>query len=282
MALSYNPVTNQATVTFPGLLSQRLPDGVYSLRLLAGSIANANGKTLAQDAVFTFSVLAGDVNGDRRVDAVDSGIMQQSLLNPPSQRDPNNDLNGDGQVTSADLDIVQHNFGSYLLPTGRLTGDANNDGVVNDLDLFALWQDLSKPANARNLGHDLDGDGLITQADLDIVRANFRGVAMNGTAQSAPAGAPLSSVETFQQSATTVTDNPITSILSFTGHDPVVSTSVSLALPSPGDPYQADMAFESATLDLDRVSAPLISRPSHFSLPHWWKVRPRQHGFFDL
>jgi YD repeat-containing protein len=57
------------------------------------------------------------------------------------------DLNGDGQVTSADTDLVTSHWGQTVTPGDRQKGDANGDGIVNidDLDLvfFAVGQSLS-------------------------------------------------------------------------------------------------------------------------------------------
>ena len=44
------------------------------------------------------------------------------------------DVNGDGSVTSADLDLVRGNWGEAGNP-GELPGDANDDGFVNSADL---------------------------------------------------------------------------------------------------------------------------------------------------
>ena len=45
------------------------------------------------------------------------------------------DLNSDGMVTSADLDIVRANWGTSVTPGCLLCGDANGDGAVNSGDL---------------------------------------------------------------------------------------------------------------------------------------------------
>ena len=47
------------------------------------------------------------------------------------------DLNSDGVVSSADLDLVRANWGQFVTPGDGMAGDGNGDGVVdsNDLDL---------------------------------------------------------------------------------------------------------------------------------------------------
>jgi hypothetical protein len=56
----------------------------------------------------------------------------------------------------------------HLLP-----GDANGDRVVNDLDLYRVWQNqLKQPAN-RDANEDLNADGQVDAADLNPVEDNF-------------------------------------------------------------------------------------------------------------
>jgi len=54
-----------------------------------------------------------------------------------------------------------------------LAGDASGDRVVNDRDLLQVWQELAKPIASRNLNSDLNGDGLVTQADVDLVKTHY-------------------------------------------------------------------------------------------------------------
>jgi len=67
-----------------------------------------------------------------------------------------------------------------------LPGDANGDRNVNDLDLFLVWQNLLLPPANRDLQLDLNNDGAVTVADVDVVRANYRAA----LPQAAPAAAP--------------------------------------------------------------------------------------------
>jgi len=85
------------------------------------------------------------------------------------------DLNGDGVVNQADIDIVQNYW-------SRKPGDANRDGVVNFkdiLDILAAWGPcpilptgvLNDTAN--DCSRDLNGDGVLNQTDIDIVLKNW-------------------------------------------------------------------------------------------------------------
>ncbi len=281
IGLVYNPATNQATVTFPGLPNQQLPDGNYRLTVLAAGVLGPHGKPMAANSNFEFYVLTGDVNGDRVVNDRDLFEVWQNLLKPPASRNLNDDLTGDGQVTQADVNVVKGNYLaalpapapdvllvtvngggtqrsnvtslvvqfsdnvsaslgtsdaalrnlttsadispaslalSYDAATNRarltfpglagqkladgnyrltilaggvsdafghpmaadytfafyvLTGDVNGDRVVNDRDLYEVWQNLLKPPASRNLNDDLTGDGQVTQADVNVVKGNY-------------------------------------------------------------------------------------------------------------
>ncbi len=61
----------------------------------------------------------------------------------------------------------------YRFRFGVLSGDANRDGVVNDLDLYRVWQNWIKPFGAQDLAADLNGDQKVDQKDLDLVIANY-------------------------------------------------------------------------------------------------------------
>ena len=58
------------------------------------------------------------------------------------------DLNSDGVVSSADLDIVRGNWGQFV-PTGSLIdGDPSNDGLVSSADLDIVRANWGRTASA--------------------------------------------------------------------------------------------------------------------------------------
>ena len=72
--------------------------------------------------------------------------MAQIQLTPP-------DTDGDGSVTISDLNRVTSNWMSTT-NNGAASGDVNDDGIVNQADLdivLADWQD-SGPAHAHGGG----------------------------------------------------------------------------------------------------------------------------------
>jgi hypothetical protein len=174
MALAYDPISRRATLTFPGLPAQQLPDGDYRLILAAGSVADEEGAPIAAAFQVDFHALAGDVNGDRTTNDVDLYQVWQNLLKPAANRDLNADLDGDGQVTIADVNLVKAHYHAALpAVVSGLLGDVNSDGAVNDRDLFLVWQTLLKPAAQRDLQFDINGDGQVNTADFNIVKISY-------------------------------------------------------------------------------------------------------------
>ena len=131
------------------------------------------------DATVTITVegaatgLPGDLNGDGLVGAADLDIVrghwgQQVPAGSLTQGDPS----GDGIVGAADLDIVRANWGSTV--TVAIPGDLNGDGRVTsgDLDIIRAHWGQTVPAGSLADG-DASGDGKVGSADLDIVRGNW-------------------------------------------------------------------------------------------------------------
>ena len=110
MALKFDAARSEALLTFPVLAGGKLPDGNYTLTLAAAGITDTRGNPLAADFTLEFSVLTGDVNGDRKVDELDLFQVWRNLAKPAASRNIEADANGDGQITPADLDVVRSNF----------------------------------------------------------------------------------------------------------------------------------------------------------------------------
>ncbi|HEY7119024.1 MAG TPA: dockerin type I domain-containing protein [Tepidisphaeraceae bacterium] len=87
-------------------------------------------------------VLAGDANGDRRVDATDLGTVFANM----GQRGAGlegGDLNGDGQVDFADYQIIEANFGKSLPDSHYATVGINLDGIA-DYSTLGAFADLTR------------------------------------------------------------------------------------------------------------------------------------------
>jgi len=103
-------VSNNAVLTFPGLAAGKLPDGNYQLTVLAAGVTSSDGFQLTADYSFNFFVLTGDVNGDRVTNDRDLYLVWQNLLKAPALRNLGQDLDGDGQITNADIAVVKDDY----------------------------------------------------------------------------------------------------------------------------------------------------------------------------
>jgi len=114
-----------------------------------------------------------DVNHDRVVNDLDVYLVWQNLLQPPGSRDLQFDLDGDAAVTTADVTIVRASYGLVIAYTDA-PADVNADGLVNDQDMYLVWQNLLKPSANRDLRYDLTHDGVVTLADVAIIKSSYR------------------------------------------------------------------------------------------------------------
>jgi hypothetical protein len=112
--VTFDPVTFVAELHLP-----QLEDGNYRLTILKADVRDTGGNGLLTPASTDFFVLAGDHNADRVTNDLDLYSVWQNLLKPAAQRDPNADLDGDGTVTMADLDLVRNNY-LALLPASAV------------------------------------------------------------------------------------------------------------------------------------------------------------------
>lgn len=60
-----------------------------------------------------------------------------------------------------------------LTPISPIPGDANGDGVVNNLDLATVLANLNQPSGGLWSNGDFTGSGTVTNADLAIVLNNL-------------------------------------------------------------------------------------------------------------
>ena len=120
-----------------------LPAANYRLTLLATGITDGGGRPLGTDVVVSFHVLPGDANGDRVVNDLDLYLVWQNLLLPPASRDLQFDLNNDGVVSQADLDVVRADFRA-VLPESAPAAAAASDTTEDESDLVA-GVDLTPP-----------------------------------------------------------------------------------------------------------------------------------------
>jgi ELWxxDGT repeat protein len=111
--VEFDPATLTAVFTFPGLPGGLLPDGNYTARVAAGSVADASGNPLASEFGFAFHVLAADANGDRAVDFNDMVVLAQNY-NQTGKTFADGDFNYDGSVDFNDLVLLAQRYNTTL------------------------------------------------------------------------------------------------------------------------------------------------------------------------
>jgi len=73
-------------------------------------------------------------------------------------------------VTANDVkDSAGINLGTACLTVGLLLGDVNGDGVVDSADLDIVNSQIGQPTNGENFRSDINNDGTISAADVRIV-----------------------------------------------------------------------------------------------------------------
>ena len=136
LVLSFNSGTN--TLTIGAANGVVLAVGNYQFTLLARGVTNGSAQVLTTDVALNFFVLPGDANGDRVVNDRDLLQVWQSSLSALGQQNLNNDLTGDGRVTTVDVSLVRSNYLAKL-PSERVeilaaavnTGDEQRSRLVD-------------------------------------------------------------------------------------------------------------------------------------------------------
>ena len=146
-----------------GLLT--VDDAHMMAKLLANEVFDTAGNALVCNEVigedlFRFHKLSGDIDGD--------GIQTDADIDTLFSRFGNSDydLTGDSQTNFADVTkLVEDILGTFF-------GDANLDGVVDNLDLTILstnWQQSGMEWGDA----DFNGDGTVDDLDLTALASNW-------------------------------------------------------------------------------------------------------------
>ncbi|MEK9175377.1 MAG: dockerin type I domain-containing protein, partial [Patescibacteria group bacterium] len=100
--------------------------------LQCGDICDVNGDgridTVDQQLILEFK--KHDFNNDNRIDRIDQNILNDIFMNGTCPADKTCDLNGDGNISQADIQL-EHDYVVSLY-------DVNGDGDINDLDQITL------------------------------------------------------------------------------------------------------------------------------------------------
>ncbi|HEY7120281.1 MAG TPA: Ig-like domain-containing protein, partial [Tepidisphaeraceae bacterium] len=113
MALSYDPSSQTATITFPSYPGS-LPDGNYRARIASGGVTDAAGNPLPTDFTLDFFSLSGDANHDRSVDFNDLVVLAQNYNTTGGKTFDLGDFNYDGNVDFNDLVNLAQNYNKTL------------------------------------------------------------------------------------------------------------------------------------------------------------------------
>jgi hypothetical protein len=141
--------------------------------LAVSEFPSGNG-TAGGDFKFVFTILAGDANLNGSVNASDVQIMYYYMNNFPglgNQPFSHGDFNGDGLITTVDLDMFAANW-VVTLQNLILPADLNGDWAVDYLDAEILVNNYNL-ANPVTWQGDLNNDQLINTQDLDLLFTRF-------------------------------------------------------------------------------------------------------------
>jgi cyclophilin family peptidyl-prolyl cis-trans isomerase len=139
--LAWDAANKRATFTFPA--AGTLADGDYEAKILAGNVTDAAGNPLPADSVFTFYVLAGDLNRDRKVDFNDLVALAQNY-NTSGKTYVDGDFTLDGKVDFNDLVVLAQRYNTAL-------GGAPVQGASATLSFSDAWAAaLAAPAQTAS------------------------------------------------------------------------------------------------------------------------------------
>jgi hypothetical protein len=113
----------------------------------------------------------GDVNLDGTADAADLAIATANLT-LVGVGFAGGDVDGDGTVTQADLDLISGVSIDPCNPAPACAGDVNGDGNTNAADFTILAGNFGSTVVANTNG-DLNGDGLVNASDFVILAGDF-------------------------------------------------------------------------------------------------------------
>jgi len=135
---------------------------VYEDELVSAGISGS-GRFRAEGRFSRRTPILGDVNGDGVVTAADIDVLYDHV---PST-DPAYDVNGDRAVSQADVDRLVRGV------LGGEYGDANLDGRVDFLDYLAFKRNVAADGPAGWLDGDFDGDDDVDRLDFHLLGGGF-------------------------------------------------------------------------------------------------------------
>jgi hypothetical protein len=116
-------------------------------------------------------LLGGNLDENHVIDAVDEALVMAQYLQSVNPNTPcgsvgfHGDLNGDGIVNLADVAMIQQNFGRTSAAPCCGGGTASSDVIREEITLA----ELSAMGFGDLRAADINGDGVINQADMDVL-----------------------------------------------------------------------------------------------------------------
>ncbi len=136
--LTYEPMTNVATLTFPGSPGPSgmgsLPDGDYTLFMAMPTVTDLAGNPLTGSVMSSFFALAGDANRDRGVNLLDFNILAGNFGQSP-RTFSQGDFNYDTIVNLLDFNLLASRFGVSLAPQSLTSEPFSQNRIIDELDL---------------------------------------------------------------------------------------------------------------------------------------------------
>ncbi len=284
LTLNYDPPSNTANLTFPGLAGGSLPDGNYVVALVAGGIETASGDALdgngdgtAGDS-FAFDLFShfGDKDGDRDVDFGDDFDFRDTYLKSQgdAEFDPAFDHDANAFVDTADLSELRKNhftvrdrqpgvFAALSADTGidatdGITSDPTISGTVLNRDL--IWELRFGPDGAGGALIDITGD-LQPDGTFTLDLAAIESVQGGGLTK----GGKAFHFETRDSLGGTSSSHAV--LFDFDVAAPVLqgprgSMSAAATLDVTFDESVASQAFQAASYGLQIVGAPTMDKSS--------------------
>jgi hypothetical protein len=147
LGFAFEPATNSAIISAPGLPGGYLPDGDYTITVEPG-YSDFAGNVATVAASFSFFVLAGDANRSRTVDIGDFAILVSNFNLPGTFSQ--GDFNYSGVTDIGDFAILVASFNVGL--PGPLPSPARTAAVGNAQPPVRLGAERSSvPQSATNL-----------------------------------------------------------------------------------------------------------------------------------
>lgn len=110
-----------------------------------------------------------DVNNDGAVNATDLSLIRARNNTPATGANDPYDANHDGVVNVADWQYCRTRQTAAINPfsvSAPVPCDLNGDGLVTDADLLLIRGRLNTPATGPSDPYDANGDGVVNVADM--------------------------------------------------------------------------------------------------------------------